>query len=124
MKYSGSCHCQSVMFEIETESAISEVTECNCSICSRKGILHYRVNPSKFKLLTSDEHLTIYQFGTKEAKHYFCKHCGIHTFTNPRAAPDLYTVNVRCLEGVDLSKLKINYFDGLNWEKNAYLLKR
>jgi hypothetical protein len=30
----------------------------------------------------------------------------------PRAAPDQYTVNVACLDGVDLSKLKINAFDG------------
>lgn len=32
-----SCHCGAVGFEIET--APTEVTECNCSICRRYGVL-------------------------------------------------------------------------------------
>ena len=30
----------------------------------------------------------------------------------PRAAPDHYSVNVACLDGVDMASLKINQFDG------------
>ena len=114
--YSGSCHCGRVRFEIEAE--IDRVTECNCSICSKKGILHLRVSPDRFHLISGDEHLGTYRFGTRLAKHHFCTVCGIHTFTRPRAAPDLYTVNVRCLEGVDPATLgdRIKSFDGRNWE--------
>ena len=59
------------------------------------------------------------------AKHHFCTVCGIHTFTRPRAAPDLYTVNVRCLDGVDLARLgcEITRFDGQNWEASVGTLK-
>ena len=113
--YIGSCHCGGVRFEID--AVIDRVTECNCSICSKKGILHFRVPPENFRLLSGDEHLGTYLFGTMVAKHHFCTVCGIHTFTRPRAAPDLYTVNVRCLDGVDLTSLgfELTKFDGQNW---------
>lgn len=118
-RYSGSCHCGAVRFEIET--VLDRVTQCNCSICSKKGMLHHRVPPERFRLLAGEEQLATYQFGTKVAKHHFCKICGIHTFTRPRAAPDLYTVNVRVLDDFDLEREKpeIVAFDGRNWEQSV-----
>jgi hypothetical protein len=122
-RYVGSCHCGRVRFEID--AVIDRVTECNCSICSKKGILHLRVAPENFRLLRGGEHLGTYQFGTMVAKHNFCVVCGIHTFTRPRAAPDRYTVNVRCLDSVDLTSLgcEITKFDGQNWEASVGTLK-
>ena len=121
--YSGSCHCGRVRFEID--AVIDRVTKCNCSICSKKGILHFRVPPERFRLLSGGDYLGTYQFGTMVAKHHFCTVCGIHTFTRPRAAPDLYTVNVRCLDGVDLARLgcEIVEFDGQNWEASIGTLR-
>lgn len=118
-RYSGSCHCGAVRFEIET--VLDRVTQCNCSICSKKGMLHHRVPPERFRLLSGDEQLATYQFGTKVARHHFCKVCGIHTFTRPRAAPELYTVNVRVLDDFDLEREKpeIVAFDGRNWEQSV-----
>ena len=115
--YTGGCHCGRVRFEID--AAIDRVTECDCSICVKKGILHHRVAPERFRLLSGAEHLATYQFGPKVAKHYFCTVCGIHTFTHPRAAPDLYTVNVRCLENFDPASagVEVVQFDGLHWEE-------
>jgi hypothetical protein len=122
-RYAGSCHCGRVRFEID--AVIDRVTECNCSICTKKGILHFRVSPENFRLLSGDAHLGTYQFGTHVAKHHFCTVCGIHAFTRPRAAPDLYTVNVRCLDGFDLASLegRIRPFDGRNWEAAAGTLE-
>lgn len=114
--YHGSCHCGRVTFQVET--VLDKVVECNCSICTKKGVLHHRVTPERFTLLTGAESLALYQFDTKEARHYFCKECGIHPFSNPRAAPDHYTINVRCLDDVDLSSatFEVVKFDGRNWE--------
>ena len=122
-RYTGSCHCGHVRFEID--ATIDRVTECNCSICSKKGILHLRVAPENFRLVSGGEHLGAYQFGTKVAKHHFCTVCGIHTFTRPRSSPNLYTVNVRCLDGVNLTSLgcEITKFDGQNWEASVDTLK-
>ncbi len=72
--YHGSCHCGRVRFEIETE--LTAVVECNCSICSKKGILHHRVPPERFRLLAGEDALAVYRFNTATAQHLFCRHCG------------------------------------------------
>lgn len=108
--YHGSCHCGAVEFEIDTD--LTQAVRCNCSICRRKNALMHRVPPERFRLLKGKDNLTLYQWNTGTAKHYFCKTCGIYPFHQPRAAPTEYTVNVACLDSVDMSKLKINEFDG------------
>ena len=114
--YQGSCHCGQVQFEIETD--LTKATECNCSICTRKGALHHRVPPEKFKLLSGQDALSLYQSGNKIAKHWFCKFCGIHPFSNPRAAPEMYNINIRCLDDYwkEISTIEVRQFDGKNWE--------
>ena len=113
--YTGSCHCGAVRFEIETD--LTNVTECNCSICAKKGFLHLIVPPERFELLSGKDDLSTYEFNTRTAKHTFCKHCGIHAFYVPRSDPDKIDVNVRCLDGVDLGSLRVEPFDGKNWEE-------
>lgn len=111
----GSCHCGRVRFEVEADLE-RPVIDCNCSICRRKGFLHLIVSREKFKLLGGEEALSSYRFNTQVAQHLFCRVCGIHSYYVPRSHPDKISVNVRCLEGVDLSLLVIESFDGLNWE--------
>ncbi|HET7085242.1 MAG TPA: GFA family protein [Rhizomicrobium sp.] len=113
--YQGGCHCGRVRFQVTTD--LESVSDCNCSICRKKGFLHLIVEPSKFKLLQGDENLTTYQFNTGVARHTFCRSCGIHAFYVPRSDPDKIDVNVRCLDGLDLTQLRITPFDGENWEK-------
>jgi hypothetical protein len=120
-RHTGSCHCGAVRFEVDT--VIDRITACNCSICAKKGILHLRVQPENFRLLAGDAQLGTYQFGTRTAKHHFCTVCGIHTFTRPRAAPELYTVNVRCLDGFDVASVPVKKFDGQHWEASVGTLK-
>jgi hypothetical protein len=40
----------------------------------------------------------------------------VASFYRPRADPSKYMINVRCLEGVDFGRLKIEKFDGQSWE--------
>ena len=121
--YSGSCHCGAVRFEVD--ATIDRVTACNCSVCRKKGILHHRVDPGRFRLLSGEDDLATYRFGTGVAQHRFCRRCGIHVFTRPRAAPELYTVNVRVLDDYDLEaeKPEVVPFDGLHWEASASALR-
>jgi len=123
-QYLGSCHCGSVRFEVDT--VIDRVTECNCSICSKKGFLHHRVTADRFRLLTPEDQVALYQFGSFTAKHHFCPRCGIHVFTRPRAAPEQYTINVRVLDNFDLeaAKPEVVHFNGKEWEANAQSLER
>ncbi|MBS1198452.1 MAG: hypothetical protein H6R18_2237 [Proteobacteria bacterium] len=121
--YLGSCHCGAVRYEIN--AVINRVTECNCSICTKKGVLHHRVTAENFRLLSDESQLGTYQFGSKIAKHHFCKVCGIHTFSRPRAAPEQYTVNVRTLDNFDFQREQpeIESFDGQHWEEAFASLK-
>jgi hypothetical protein len=112
--YSGSCHCGRVSFRVTAALAAADV--CNCSICQKKGFIHLIVEPAQFELLTGADALTSYRFNTGVAEHTFCKYCGIHPFYTPRSDPDKVDVNVRCLEGVDVTKLELRSFDGRNWE--------
>ena len=112
--YRGSCHCGRVQFEVRTD--LKRVSDCNCSICRRKGYLHHMVSPDRFRLIQGEADLATYKFGTMRALHQFCRHCGVAAFYRPRANPASYMVNVRCLEGFDLDSLERLAFDGRNWE--------
>jgi hypothetical protein len=115
--YRGSCHCNHVTFELDAD--IKYVIDCNCSICRPKGALWHSASESSLRILSGESDLTLYQFNTMTAKHYFCKHCGIHPFTRPRLDPSTWIVNVRCLHKVDLTSLKVQLFDGEHWEEAA-----
>jgi hypothetical protein len=113
--YEGGCHCGRVRFRVEDD--LSRVTDCNCSICTKKGYLHLIVPRACFELLRGQDALTTYRFNTGVAQHNFCSTCGVHSFYVPRSDPDKIDVNVRCLDGVDLASLRIGRFDGRNWEE-------
>jgi hypothetical protein len=111
----GGCHCGRVRFRVTAD--LASATDCNCSVCTKKGILHLIVAPEQFVLLSGKDDLTTYEFNTKVAKHMFCKHCGIHPFYVPRSDPDKIDVNARCLDDLDLGQVEVTHFDGKNWEQ-------
>ena len=119
--HTGGCHCGRVRYEVTAD--LDPVSECNCSICSRKGYLHLIVPRDRFRLLAGEPDLTTYQFGTMAARHHFCRHCGVASFYVPRSHPDRIDVNVRCLDGVDLGALRIRPFDGRHWEASVAALE-
>ena len=112
MPLRGSCHCGRIAFEVEGEP--SEVMECNCSICSRKGSLLWFVPRERFRLSTPESNYGTYTFNKHVIKHHFCPVCGIHPFAEApdRSGKPMAAINTRCLEGLDLSSLKVKKFDG------------
>jgi len=116
MSYRGSCHCGRVRFEVELE--LDHVRSCDCSICRKRGALIHRVEEHQLRLLTPLDDLTLYQWHTLTGEDYFCPTCGILPFRRPRhrtaeeAAQGMapfsgWSVNVRCLEGVDLDSIPV-----------------
>ncbi|MCS6261087.1 GFA family protein [Shewanella baltica] len=103
--FSGSCHCGAVRFEIMSD--FPELTTCDCSICRRKNALMVKVHQSQFKLLEGADSLTLYQFHTCTAQHYFCNVCGIYPFHRKRVTPDFFGINVFCLEGFEPSDIPV-----------------
>ena len=109
-QYSGSCHCGAVRFEAKAD--LDTAIKCNCSLCRKKNATMVRIPSENFKLIEGADQLGLYQWNTKVAKHYFCKNCGIYTFHRPRTAPDLYGLNVACLDGVDAYALEPELANG------------
>lgn len=112
----GGCHCGAVRFEAHVETA-PELLDCNCSICARTGFLHLIVAHENFTLLNDEGDLTSYKFGSEQADHLFCSHCGIKSFYQPRSHPDCWSVNYNSLDSGHGLTPTIRKFDGRNWEK-------
>jgi hypothetical protein len=117
--YEGGCHCGTVRFRVQVNPEQVQMEECNCSICQKKGFLHLIVPPDRFTLLSGADVLTTYTFNTGVAKHLFCSRCGIHAFYRPRSHPDMFDVNLRCLDGDVMAQFRIVPFDGIHWEENV-----
>lgn len=115
--YRGACHCGRITFEVR--AALDYVVECNCSICRRKGALWHPAAEADLRILSGEADLVLYQFNTKTAKHYFCRHCRIHPLTRPRLDPGRWVFNARCIDGIDLASIQVRPFDGQNWEATA-----
>ena len=120
MKYTGSCHCGAINFEVEAPESV-ELERCNCSICAKSGYLHLIVPGSRFHLLSGREAITTYRFNSGVAEHSFCRVCGIKPFYTPRSNPDGVDVNFNCLDTRPAS-ITVTDFDGQNWEQNAHKL--
>ena len=114
----GGCHCGAVRFEAALAEKV-EAQSCNCSICAKTGFVHVIVPESGFRLLQGAECLTSYSFNTGVARHLFCAKCGVKSFYRPRSNPDGWSVNARCLDQVEDLDIRIEAFDGKNWEANA-----
>ncbi|MBL8643898.1 MAG: GFA family protein [Rhodospirillaceae bacterium] len=112
MMHQGSCHCGKIAYDVDGD--VSNVIECNCSHCSRKGYLLAFVPRGNLKLKTPEANLSTYTFNKHALKHHFCGTCGCAPFafgTDPKGNA-MAAVNVRCLPAVDLGTLTITKVDG------------
>lgn len=110
--YSGGCHCGAVRYEVTTD--LGQTITCNCSICAKTGTVLTFVPAERFRLLAGADALRDYQFAQKRIHHLFCATCGIRSFARG-ATPDgaeMYAVNLRCVDGVDLDALSPTPVDG------------
>lgn len=95
----GSCHCGTVKFEVE--GPVESAYTCDCSLCRKKNALMAKVHESKLKITAGADKLSLYQWNTRIARHYFCSVCGIYPFHRKRSDPTEYGVNLHCLDDFD-----------------------
>lgn len=87
-----------------------------------RGAIAVSANLSDIEITQGEGALSLYQFGTKTAKHYFCSVCGIYTHHQRRSNPNQYGINVACLDGVspfDFDAVPVN--DGIRHPADAPL---
>lgn len=110
--YTGGCHCGRVRYEATTDPA--QAIACNCSICARHGLWLTFVRPDKFKMVCGLDAVSTYQFNKHVIHHVFCRTCGVEPFARGKdpKGKDVFAVNVRCLDDIDIAKIAPKPFDG------------
>jgi len=113
--HKASCHCKAVKFEVDLPNGLVKPHRCDCSFCRMRGAIVSGVALEDLRILEGVDKLTLYQFNTKTAKHYFCSACGIYTHHQRRSNPREFGFNIACLEGVNPFGLgEVPTFDGIN----------
>jgi len=113
MKYSGSCQCGNVTFDVDM--TIGKVMSCNCSRCRRLGSLLAFTKKDNFTLKSGGDALTEYEFNNHVIHHFFCSICGIQPFAegvDPKTGAPTISINVRCLDGIDPDGFEVVKFEG------------
>lgn len=110
--YTGGCHCGAVRYSVKL--SLARVISCNCSICSKSGILLSFAPATEFELHSGQDQLSDYQFNRNIIHHLFCQRCGVRSFVRGtgRDGQQMVGVNVRCLDDVDLTTLNLIPVDG------------
>jgi hypothetical protein len=103
---SGSCHCGAIKFTVDAE--VEQAIECNCSHCTRKGLLLWFVPPEALAIVSGESRLTSYTFNQHAIRYRFCSVCGSQPFGlgRLRSGKEAALVNIRCLDGVDLDSIR------------------
>lgn len=101
MKVHGSCHCNQIQFEAETDPAL--VSICHCNDCQKLTGTAFRLStpalPGTFKLLTGTPkvYVKVAESGSRRAQ-AFCGDCGSQLFTYDADNPVAYGLRVGVLD--------------------------
>lgn len=105
-----SCHCGAVGFAIET--APTEVTQCNCSICRCYGVL-WAYYPLGAVRLAEDGATDTYEWGDRSIAFHRCRACGCVTHWSPNdPGRDKIGINARLMEPQVLAAARVRRLDG------------
>ncbi|WP_120501649.1 GFA family protein [Roseovarius sp. EL26] len=110
-----SCHCSAVKLRLRLSDGLNTARRCDCSFCRRRGAPAVSAPLNGLEVIKGVDNLTLYQWNTGTAKHYFCKICGIYTHHQRRSNPNEYGVNMANIEGVNPANYEpIPWDDGIN----------
>lgn len=113
--FEGSCHCGTVRFRVRLADGLHTARRCNCSYCRMRGAVAVTARQEDLQIVTGEDTLTLYEFNTRTARHYFCSRCGIYTHHQRRSNPTQLGINAACLSGIspfDFAEVPVN--DGVN----------
>jgi hypothetical protein len=111
----GACHCGTVRLRVKLADGLRSARRCTCSYCRMRGAVAVTADLGGVEVVSGADALTLYEFNTKAAKHYFCSKCGIYTHHQRRSNPNEFGVNVACLDGISpFDFAEVPVFDGVN----------
>jgi hypothetical protein len=111
----GTCHCGAVKVTIPRKPRT--VTDCNCSICRRYGVLWAYYKASTVKVAAKPKATESYSWGRKALKFVRCKNCGcVMCWQRVRPNPERKMgVNYRNFDLDLLQAVRITPLDGAAW---------
>ncbi len=116
----GACHCGTVRFRARLSDGFHSARRCTCSYCRMRGAVAVSAAVGGIEVLAGADALTIYQFNTGTAKHFFCSRCGIYTHHQRRSNPNEYGINVACLAGISPFDFReVTVLDGVNHPRDT-----
>lgn len=106
-----SCDCNNVRI---TVAEPTEVTACNCAICSRYQSLWGYYLPDEVTLAVGALGLDIYRRGDREIEFVRCRSCGCvtHYRTLPGDPDPLVAVNFRMVDQALMKDIPVRYHNG------------
>jgi hypothetical protein len=111
-----SCHCGAQRIEIDT--APETVTDCNCSICRRLGVLWAYYSPRQVRLIPPSGATSIYMWDDRSIEFHSCAVCGCTThWSAVDKTRDRMGVNARLMDPEVLAAARLRHLDGANSEK-------
>jgi hypothetical protein len=114
------CHCGAVQFRVQLTDGFNTRRRCTCSYCTMRGAVAVSAPLDGLEFIQGQHLLTLYQFKTKSAKHWFCSICGIYTHHQRRSNPHHLGINLACLAGIspfDFPQTPV--LDGINHPTDA-----
>lgn len=111
------CHCGAV--EVQAPRAPETLTNCNCSICRRYGVLWAYYLDAEVTLTAAPDATEDYIWGNRSQKFIRCRHCGcVMQWKKLNIGPDTRTgVNGRNFEPAVIDSATIHLLDGADtWE--------
>jgi hypothetical protein len=113
----GSCHCGVIRFTLA--AAPETVTDCNCSICRRYGVLWAYFRPEQVRLEPPLPKTDTYTTASHTLAFHRCRTCGCLTHWAPLDGrdPSRMAVNARLLDGDVLAPIRVRHLDGAVTER-------
>jgi hypothetical protein len=107
-----SCHCGAVRLEIA--QAPQSVTDCNCSICRRLGVLWAYYRPDEVAIVAGPGAATPYVWGDRMLAFHHCGVCGCATHWErlDKTKADRMGINARLLDPAVLAAARVRRLDG------------
>jgi hypothetical protein len=110
------CHCGTV--QIEVDSPPETVTDCDCSICRRYGVLWAYYSPKQVRIAAGMGATDVYMWSDRSIEFHRCRNCGCVSHWAPvDRTYDRMGVNARLMPPEMLARARIRRLDGAHTEK-------
>ena len=112
-----SCHCGAIRLDVAARP--ETITDCNCSICRRYGVLWAYYPPDQVEITAAPEASASYVWGDRSIAFHRCATCGCVTHWAPLDAryPGRMGVNARLMAPGDVVGVTIRRLDGADTER-------